>query len=279
MKQDEEKGGEVLKRYAEEVGARYEVVPMIPEVGLELGLRGKHQWINASLAVCLAKSFLSTKGHVFSKGEILPKSFVEPLKRTRWPGRCQKVVQGKTTWLLDGAHTTESLRSCGEWAWDEGKPDVLVFNCSGGRAGESLLGALSEAGTRTVEKSAVELGNSFDSVIFCTNVTYVDGNFKGGKSHVQPVLVATKLIHPDLTSNALDPNDVSQLATQHALREAWLKLNPSFPSEKVHVVASIEHAVNIVRGLGEKQVLVAGSLHLVGGVMEVAGLQDTLSME
>jgi len=82
-----------------------------------------------------------------------------------------------------------------------------------------------------------------------------------------------------LTSNAIDPNDLSQLATQRALREAWLKLNPSFPPERVHAVPSIEHAVDIVRGLGKKQVLVAGSLHLVGGVMEVAGLQDALGME
>ena len=36
--------------------------------------------------------------------------------------------------------------------------------------------------------------------------------------------------------------------------------------------------MEIVRGLGERQVLVAGSLHLVGGVMEVAGLQDHLGM-
>jgi folylpolyglutamate synthase len=80
-------------------------------------------------------------------------------------------------------------------------------------------------------------------------------------------------------SNAIDPNDLSQLAKQTALREAWLKLNPTFPSERVHAVPSIEHAVNIVRGLGERQVLVVGSLHLVGGVMEVAGLQDALKMD
>ena len=83
----------------------------------------------------------------------------------------------------------------------------------------------------------------------------------------------------DLTSNAIDPNDLSQLATQNALRQAWLVLNPRFPPERVHAVPSIEHAVKIVDGLGEKQVLVAGSLHLVGGVMEVAGLQDALVMD
>lgn len=36
--------------------------------------------------------------------------------------------------------------------------------------------------------------------------------------------------------------------------------------------------MEIVRGLGERNVLVAGSLHLVGGVMAVAELNDALSM-
>ena len=182
VKQDQ--GGEVLERYALEVGSRYEIVPMIPET--PLGLRGTHQRINASLAVALAKSFLAVQDSKrFREGdfdEILPPSFVQPLRSTRWPGRCQKVNQGKTTWLLDGAHTVESLRSCGEWAWDEGRPEILIFNCSGGRAGESLLVALLEAGARMAKKTVAEIGNSFDSVIFCTNVTYMDGHFKGGMS-------------------------------------------------------------------------------------------------
>jgi folylpolyglutamate synthase len=47
----------------------------------------------------------------------------------------------------------------------------------------------------------------------------------------------------------------------------------------VHVLPSIEHAVRTVRGIkseGEEEVdvLVAGSLHLVGGITEVAGLSD-----
>lgn len=81
----------------------------------------------------------------------------------------------------------------------------------------------------------------------------------------------------DLTSKAIDPNDLSALATQHQLEQAWSALLPSYPRENIHVVPSIEHAVRIVRGVpaGQVKVLVAGSLHLVGGVMEVAGLAET----
>ncbi|RSH89065.1 Folylpolyglutamate synthetase [Saitozyma podzolica] len=256
--QEQVSGGEVLRSVAEKVGAPFEVVPTIPETAL--GLKGAHQRINASLAVALAKGFLKTRGEIHD--EVLPDSFKGPLERTRWPGRCQKVEQGDTTWLLDGAHTTESLRSCGEWAWKEAAPNVLIFNCSGGRAAESLLGSLLDAGAGASGVSKEQLGKNFDTVVFCTNVTYTDGHFKG-----------------DLTSNAIDPNDLSQLATQNALRDAWLHLNPSFPADRVHALPSIEHAVNIVRDLGKKQVLVAGSLHLVGGVMEVAGLQGALGMD
>ncbi len=274
----------------------FTVVPV--QKDLELGIRGDHQRINASLAIGLSKSFLEvTTGKKFN--EDLPESFKAPLRKTKWPGRCQSINKGDTTWLLDGAHTTESLRSCGEWAWKEGKPNVLIFNCSGGRAGETLLGSLMEAGSKASGQTSEELGKGFDTVIFCTNVTYTSGGFKGGEctsprctcpGHVEQLrfycchcccrrCIDVKLMI-DLTSNAIDPNDLAQLATQNALRDAWIKLNPSFPTDRVHALPSIEHAVNIVNGLeGEKQVLVAGSLHLVGGVMEVAGLQDHLGME
>ncbi|WVQ62257.1 uncharacterized protein L199_000396 [Kwoniella botswanensis] len=261
----QDKGGEVLKEVAEKNGAPFEVIPTIPPT--PLGLPGSHQLINASLAVALCSKFLSIQKYPFrpsssSSSSSIPESFVEPLAQTRWPGRCQQVKQGETTWLLDGAHTIESLRSCAEWAFAEGKkPDVLIFNCSGGRAGESLLNELLETGSKVKGVSREDLGRGFAKVVFCTNVTYTDGHFKS-----------------DLHATAIDPNDLSQLATQNALRDAWLKLNPEYNPDNVHAVPSIQHAVKIVREAGERQVLVAGSLHLVGGVMEVAGLQDALSM-
>lgn len=269
----QEEAGEVLQEVAESVGAPFEIVPPIPDT--PLGLRGSHQRINASLAVGLAKHFLARRGTKL-EGD-LPESFRQPLAETKWPGRCQRVEQGETAWLLDGAHTTESLRSCGEWAWSEGRPNILIFNCSGGRAGEALLGSLLEAGAKKLNASVEELGRTFTQVIFCTNVTYMDGHFKGGKSWLLGLSCQTNGI-PDLTAVALDPNDLAQLATQNALKDAWLRVNPSFDAASVHVVPSIEHAVKIVRAAGRSETLVAGSLHLVGGVMEVAGLQDALSM-
>ena len=83
----------------------------------------------------------------------------------------------------------------------------------------------------------------------------------------------------DLTTKAIPESDLAQLKTQNELAAAWTALVPEFPKENVHVLPSIEHAVNVVRDLdasGDKavDVLVAGRLHLVGGVIEVAGLSD-----
>ncbi len=86
----------------------------------------------------------------------------------------------------------------------------------------------------------------------------------------------------DLSSKAIDPNDLSALATQNAIAEAWLHLVPSFPKERIHVLPSIEHAVTFVRSVEDTdvEVLTAGSLHLVGGMIEVAGLsEEALQME
>jgi folylpolyglutamate synthase len=203
--QDHKAGGEILKATAEKVGAPFEVVEIIPE-DTTLGVPGNHQRINASLAVGLARHFLkarsssnvdnvgSSSSSTSSETHSLPESFRTALAETKWPGRCQLVLDpnGTTRWLLDGAHTTESLTSCGQWAFtsdaDERKPEVLIFNCSGGRAAESLLGSLLDAGAKVSGKSVTELGSAFEEVVFCTNVTYADGNFKGGKSNPTPVL-------------------------------------------------------------------------------------------
>lgn len=80
-----------------------------------------------------------------------------------------------------------------------------------------------------------------------------------------------------MTAKGVDENDLAQLKTQTELAHAWKELNPSFSQDHIHVVPSIEHAVNTVRDIRKTtdrpvDTLVAGSLLLVGGLIEVAGL-------
>jgi folylpolyglutamate synthase len=79
----------------------------------------------------------------------------------------------------------------------------------------------------------------------------------------------------DLTAVSVSKDDLN---TQRELAEAWTSLVPTFPKENIHVLSSIEHAVGVVRDEANNgrpvEVLVTGSLHLVGGLIEVAGLSD-----
>ena len=82
-----------------------------------LGLAGGHQIQNASLAVALAQKFLlTTTNNVFDQE--LSDSFKQGLINTKWPGRCQTILdpgRPDLTWYLDGAHTIESLECCLKW--------------------------------------------------------------------------------------------------------------------------------------------------------------------
>ncbi|GAA6056511.1 hypothetical protein JCM3770_006853 [Rhodotorula araucariae] len=280
-------GLDVLESRAKELKASsFTVVPEHPQLqSVKLGLAGVHQRSNASLAIALVQTFLSSPRcpPVFSPASVppaatsppaassslpslpatliaptpLPAPILQALEQTRWPGRCQIARDPENTdvrWYLDGAHTVESLKCCGEW-FDEASLQnsdastrALIFNCTSGRSGLSLLGTLLSSLS----------SQPFQHVIFCTNTTYASGTSSG-----------------DLTSNAVDAKDLETLATQHELAEAWTELvaGKEGAAAQVHVLGSVQEAVEVVRGTGARvDALVAGSLHLVGGVLAVAGL-------
>ncbi|KIM68833.1 hypothetical protein SCLCIDRAFT_1209038 [Scleroderma citrinum Foug A] len=276
-----DEGMKVLKERAEELQAAYflEVPPLPGAKSVKLGLAGEHQIQNAAIAVQMAHIFLHSWDDMESRPEPLsdlPPSFLTGLENTKWPGRCQTVpdpLYQDTTWYLDGAHTTESLSCCMQWfvqpgiglpvATDNRPTRVLIFNCTSGRSGLAFLSTITEKTQELLlqHKNDEKAEYFFDQVIFCSNVTYADGHFKG-----------------DLTSRAMSTADLVHLKTQHELANAWSQLVPTFPNTAVHVLPSIEHAIQTVHGLSKSpqkiSVLVAGSLHLVGGVIEVAGLSS-----
>lgn len=71
----------------------------------------------------------------------------------------------------------------------------------------------------------------------------------------------------DLMSVGSDTAAVKELTVQKALAEAWKQQDAN---STTHVKATIQEAVELARSLeGNTQVLVTGSLHLVGGLLEV----------
>jgi len=141
---------------------------------------------------------------------------------------------------------------------------ILIFNCTSGRSGDDFLGTIRNKLTDQLRIHCREDQPEyfFDQVIFCTNVTYAEGHFKS-----------------DLATLAMPQSDLEELKTQHQLAAVWSKLHPSYPLDCIHVLPSVEHAVKEVEASKSNsdnltQVLVTGSLHLVGGLIEVAGLSE-----
>lgn len=280
---------------------------------IPLGLPGPHQMTNAHLALSLVESFLqetstsATPTSVWSDRDTLqPAEWAQKsLRNARWPGRCQIVrpapvessssspssssAELQPTYFLDGAHTTDSLELCTRW-FIEASASVaaeqqpisngsssqkverhLIFNCTNGRSAPELLSSLlstisAEAGDSSAASSPTSY---FTQVHFCTNVTYSSLGFSS-----------------DLTSKALDPDDLSALSIQRELKAAWLELagtgagpgsgagrrGEEEEEKRVQIWPTIEDAIKAVAAFQARErthahVLVAGSLHLVGGVM------------
>lgn len=222
-----------------------------PVRSLKLGLPARFQYINATLAVGLAKQFLLKSTPPIPDLNIdpnspLPEKFIKGLETASWPGRCQTVSDGPNlTWFLDGAHTHESITETGLWFKTVVSPKanhrVLIFNQQ-----KRDAGALAE----TLYNAIGSDTPSFDHVVFCTNVTWASGQYSA-----------------ELTSINTSATSVDSLIVQKGLADAWAKIDPS---SQRHIFPSIQEAVEFVKALdGQTQVLVTGSLHLVGGLLAV----------
>ncbi|HSR12628.1 MAG TPA: cyanophycin synthetase, partial [Thermodesulfobacteriota bacterium] len=66
-------------------------------MGLQIGLRGRHQTLNASLALAAAE-LLTERGFPIGDTELR-----SGLAKTRWPGRLE-LIEGAPRVILDGAH-------------------------------------------------------------------------------------------------------------------------------------------------------------------------------
>ena len=306
-----EEAKNVLEGRAVELGAlggKFEWVgqEVIPE-GTELGLQGGFQRGNAALGVALAAEALRvvTDGKVdveqdYLRRKELPQGFKEGLRKTRWPGRCQvvpdpKLGEDRLEWCLDGAHTVDSLEVAGAWfaerererERDPGtstsstpsprsrpRKRILIFNQQT-RDAPGLLKALHRKLATSFQHHLVSPPQAiFSHVIFTTNLTFTSTGYK-------PDLVAT---------HGTNPDDVSQLVVQKRLDSEWAVLDSDCADggAKRLVCASIEEAVETVRGVvgtgeGEQEetvvVLVTGSLHLVGGVLEVLDVREEGDVE
>lgn len=220
-----------------------------------------HQKYNALTAVELTKIWLKRVRGVELTQDI-PDSFKEGLKLVTWPGRGQELPIQETkyahkshnaTWYLDGAHTVESLQVCAEWfkgrMTETPAVRVLVFNCTHGRDSGRLLKVISD----------IQPIVHFDHVVFSTNITFREG------------------YTTDNTNKTVSMEEVTSV--QQACAQAWKEQVPDFKAENVHVVGTIEDAVDFAVDLSKQneqvpvQVLTTGSLIMVGNTLTVLGIE------
>jgi folylpolyglutamate synthase len=221
----------------------------------KLGLEGEFQKVNATIAVAVAQQFLRKANFLFGPADY--QICLDGLANTKWPGRCDVRHEPGTKWCIDGGHTLDSIKVAADWyaghisnsdSTQSRPKSYLVFNQQT-RDATSLASHLHETLSHTLGYST-----PFEQAIFCTNTTYKDAGFK-----------------PDLISVNTNKDDVDEMKVQKALATAWADIDPK---SEVKVERTIEEAVATVRQDSleqgrEKVVLVTGSLHLVGGLLEV----------
>ncbi|KAL6163150.1 hypothetical protein ACJQWK_10742 [Exserohilum turcicum] len=272
----------VLQERAAEKGAKLHIVDVHPRLAnneIKLGLGAAFQKINASVAIAAAAAHLRALGHSSIPDPTavphieLPPEFVRGLEQVRWAGRCEIRREPNVAWHIDGGHTMESIEVTGQWfaeqikaatstsAFDSQIPRILIFNQQTRDAG-----ALAKALYATLQ-SGMTWGSTspFSHAIFTTNQTFSEG------------------YKPDLVAINTNQQEVDSLAVQKALASTWSEIDST---AEVHVLRTIEEAVATARKVArsyatragaeaEVMVLVTGSLHLVGGALEVLETETT----
>ena len=130
----------VLKECAAEAQLTLELVQPLA-AGVKLGLPGDHQLTNAALAIELCEAIAPSETQE-QRVQIL-----RAVEMTRWPGRCEEVHHSGVRFMVDGAHTPQSMESYVEWVSLRDHDDDMIssIHTGGNRAysrGAALRGHL-----------------------------------------------------------------------------------------------------------------------------------------
>ncbi|ONK62034.1 uncharacterized protein A4U43_C08F36110 [Asparagus officinalis] len=242
----------------------------------QLGLHGEHQYLNAGLAIALSKSWLQRTGHeesiFLNNTNTLPEQFVRGLTMANLPGRAQIISDPsfeQLVFYLDGAHTPESLEVCGKWfssvvreetqsAKSCKSEQILLFTCLSVRDPRLLLPPL--------VNSCASHGIRFTRALFVLNQSAY--NMFGAHATTQDepqVDVSWQLTLQKVWDNLIHGGKGKKQE----------ELNTAKGDESSSVFPSLPLALNWLRENAQRnksirsQVLVTGSLHLVGDVLRL----------
>ncbi|KAF8426995.1 putative tetrahydrofolylpolyglutamate synthase [Tirmania nivea] len=228
----------VLQARAEEKQVELGFVGVNPSLPAEArALQTFVQKTNCSLALALVYAFLKRRAQpensCLSSSDIL-----DGIGKFSWPGRFEVISEGRNEWFLDGAHNELSVKHAVECL-----PRILIFtHISDQRDGQALLETLA---------SCIKNNNMWpEYVIFTTYQERQDGSTRIDKNVKIP--------------NTSIPNLLALYC------EIWSKIDPD---AVIVSETAIEGALKFARSIGEENggmdTLITGSLHLVGGALNL----------
>ncbi|KAG2262698.1 hypothetical protein Bca52824_069777 [Brassica carinata] len=283
----------VLEEKASELDVSLEVVQPLTAKQLssqKLGLDGEHQYFNARLAVSLASTWLQQIGKIevpsMTQMSILPEKFIKGLATASLQGRAQVVPDqfienrssGDLVFYLDGAHSPESMEVC-----------QMVFGCvKGDNQSESSGHLVNGSSGSSHDKSS---GENCQQILLFNCMSVRDPNLllphlrntcaTYGVHFKKALFVPNMSVYHKVgTAADLPENDPQvDLSWQMTLQKVWESLVHSEDNEsngKSEVFTSLPMAIKWLRDSVHEsssgtrvQVLVTGSLHLVGDVLRL----------
>ncbi|KAL9678233.1 hypothetical protein QQ045_016073 [Rhodiola kirilowii] len=276
--------------------------------GLQLGLVGEHQYVNAGLAIALCTTWLQETGHLgvnyLEQTTSLPEHFIRGLTTASLQGRAQivpdKFVNDENSeelvFYLDGAHSPESMEVCARWFSLEVKEEhkktsnqhsdemavvprngqfgknstqILLFNCMSVRDPQLLLPRLM--------KTCANHGVHFKKALFVPNISVY---YKVGSPVSLPsdnqVDLSWQLQLQKVWESLILGEKADANSSNTGLEDGKDIVEKSFSSlENSAVFPSLPLAIKWLRDSARQnqstrfQVLVTGSLHLVGDVLKI----------
>jgi folylpolyglutamate synthase len=231
-----------------------------------MGLAGDHQYGNATLAMAMCRRIFKLRNNN-NKESLSTAQALRALVEASWPARCQTVQHAPLTLRLDGAHTIHSLTATMEWFQTSSRKDVthfLMFNCSHERNPIELLSILSE-------------GCQFQHVYFCSS------DFGKPSPIALPTVVELLEqagIAPIQSDELGSSSDTTTTTWQETLAILWKHLPNNKAHGQVTFNVTAQQAMDDILANEETEnaeVLVTGSLYLVGSVLTAIGWSEESS--
>lgn len=209
--------------------------------------------LNTSLAIQISQNWISrTRPELLGRNDgSLSEMFSRGVESCFWPGRCHQIHKGNKRIFLDGAHTVESIEICSKWFQScqrKENPKVLIFNATGNRDTRKLLAILSKH-------------VHFDRVFFAPNIASQSTSNIDAINHNFP---------SDEQMRRCEEN--AQLWRE--IMEQRNSLHVSVASVQPALDGVIEQIDNSYMQHQECDILVTGSLHLIGAVLTALKMES-----